>query len=45
MLDAVSELAEDVHRHVRRGLGDEVDADSLGTDETDYLLDLVDKRL
>ena len=40
MLDAVAELAEDVLRDVRRALGDEIDADALGTDESDDLLDL-----
>ena len=45
MLDAVSELAQDVAGDVRGTLGDEPDANALGTDETDYLLDLVHQGL
>ena len=45
MLHAVSELSEYGFGDVGRGLRDEVDADALGTDEPDYLLDLVHKSL
>ena len=45
VLDAVSELTEDVLGDVGRTLGDEVDADALGTDKADDLLDLVNQSI
>ncbi len=45
MLHAVAELGEDRLRHVERVLGDEIDADALGTDEAHHLLDLLDQGL
>ena len=41
MLYAVAQLAEYVFWYVCRTLGDKVDADTLGTDESDDLLYLV----
>ena len=45
VLDFVAELREDAVRDVRRVLGDEVDADTLRTDEFDDLLDLLEQFL
>jgi hypothetical protein len=45
VLDAVAELAEDLFRHIQRVLRDEIDADALGADQADDLLDLVGQRL
>jgi hypothetical protein len=45
VLDAVAELAEDLFRHIERVLRDEIDADALGADQADDLLDLVGQRL
>ena len=40
VLDAVAQLGQDADGHVARDLGDEIDADALGTDQADDLLDL-----
>ena len=45
MLHAVAQLAEDVLGDVGGALGDEVDADALGADEADDLLNLVEQGL
>jgi hypothetical protein len=45
MLDAVAELARDSVGNIDRVLGDEIDADALGADQADDLLDLVEQRL
>ena len=45
VLDPVAELAQHRRRHVRRVLGDEIDADALGADQPHHLLDLLDQRL
>ena len=45
MLDAVAQLGQDADGHVARDLGDEIDADALGTDQADHLLDLVHQGL
>jgi hypothetical protein len=45
MLDAVAELGKHGFGHVERVLGDEIDADALGADQPDDLLDLLQQRL
>ena len=45
MQDAVAQLACDGIRDIVGTLGDKVHAHSLGTDQADHLLDLVDQRL
>ena len=45
MLDTVTQLAQDVGRDVRGALRDEINAHALGTDEADYLLNLVREGL
>ena len=45
VLYAVAQLAEDIGRDVRGALGDEIDANALGADEADNLLNLVCKGL
>ena len=45
MLHAVPQLTQNIGRNVRRALGDEPDAHALGTDEADYLLNLVREGL
>jgi hypothetical protein len=45
VLDAVAELGQDAFGQVARVLGDEIDADALGADQADDLLDLVDQGL
>ena len=44
MLNTVLELSQNRIRNITRALGYEVDADTLGTDETDDLVDLLDKE-
>ena len=45
VLHAVAQLGEHLVRHVDRVLRDEIDADALGADQADHLLDLVHQRL
>ena len=45
VLDAAAELGEDIFRQVARILRDEIDADALGADQANDLLDLVDQGL
>src|SRR4029079_15939057 len=45
VLDPVAELSEYDIRHVERVLADEVDADALGANQANDLLDLVLERL
>lgn len=40
VLNAVSQLAENGFRHIKRVLGDKVNTHALGTDQTHYLFDL-----
>ncbi len=44
MLHAVAELTQHGVGHVGRALRDEIDADALGPDQPDHLLDLLDER-
>ena len=45
MLHAITKLPRDRIGHVTRVLRHEIDADTLGANETYYLLDLLQKRL
>ena len=45
MLDAVAELGQHRFGHVERVLRDEIDADALGADQADHLLDAVDAAI
>ena len=45
VLDPVAELAEDAFGHIQRVLGDEIDADALGTDQPHHLFDFLEQRL
>ena len=45
VLHPVTELPEDFVRDIQGVLGHEIDADALGADQPDHLLDLVDQRL
>jgi hypothetical protein len=45
VLDPVAQLSKDGRGDVGRNLGDEIDADALGADEADRLLDLCEERI
>ncbi|ENN86155.1 hypothetical protein RHSP_33286 [Rhizobium freirei PRF 81] len=45
MLHAVAELRQHRFRYIERVLGDEIDADALGADQTHHLFDTLDQHL